>query len=78
MPDAEVKEFSQNHRITGSAPPEPHRKADSDAALASDPVSDPQRLANEQQWLLLAHDETWPGRSDALQYYPDLSPLAAR
>jgi len=78
MPDAEVKEFSQNHRITGSAPPKTAQKADSDAALASDPVSDPQRLANEQQWLLLAHDETWPGRSDALQYYPDLSPLAAR
>ena len=77
-PDAEVKEFRQNHWITGSAPPRTAQKADSGAALASDPVNDPTIVESGQRPLPLDQDEVRAAKSDVLRFYPDLMPSGSR
>jgi len=69
--DTEAKEFRQNDRITGSASPETAQLSGRDVIQLADPPAQ-SGMAVVRQTLLLNENDLGVGKTDVLQYYPDL------
>jgi len=76
-PEIEAKEFRQNDRITGSAPPEMAQLSPHAAIQPTDPPAQ-SGTAVARQALLLNENDLGVGKADVLQYYPDLGASSKR
>ena len=76
-PDTEAQEFRQNDRITGSVPPEMAQLSDRDVIQPTDPPA-PGGTVVVRQALLLNENDLGVGKTDVLQYYPDLGSNSKR
>jgi len=76
-PEIEAKEFSQNDRITGSAPPEMAQLSGRDVSQPAEPPAE-SGTAVVRQTLLLNENDLGVGKTDVLQYYPDLGSSSKR
>ena len=75
--ETEAKEFRQNDRITGSAPSETAQLSGRDVIQPADPPA-PSGVAVVRQALLLNENDLGIGKTDVLQYYPDLGSVSKR
>jgi len=75
--DTEANEFRQNDRITGSVPPEMAQLPGQDVIQPADPPVQ-NGTAVVRQTLLLNENDLGLGKTDVLQYYPDLGASSKR